>query len=1311
MASIVLGWAGQALGPSIFGAGFTLLGQTITGAQIGGALGALAGSFIDNALFAPSTPVQEGPRLSEVSLLTSSEGASIPRLWGRARLGGQIIWSTRFKETTTTSQQGGKGGQGGAKTKTYSYSVSFAVGLCEGPATRIGRVWADGKELELGSYTTRFHAGTEDQMPDPLIETIEGAGNAPGYRGLAYVVFEDMPLEKFGNRIPQLSFETFKATNDGEIEDLITGICLIPSSGEFVYATQPIISDTGRGTSKSENVHSANGQPDFTVAADQMGDLLPNLGAVLLVVAWFGTDLRCGVCEVKPGVELTLKYTIPVQWRVSGVERQDAYQVSQGDDRPNYGGTPSDLSVIQAIEDLKARGYDVIFYPFVLMDIEAGNGLPNPYGGAEQGAFPWRGRITCHPAAGRPGTVDKTAAAATQVDAFFGSAAASDVTVSGTTIGWSGSNSEWGYRRMILHYAKLCVAAGGVDGFLIGTELRGLTTIRSGAATYPAVAKLQTLAADVSAILGGSCKTGYAADWTEYRGHDPADGTGDFYFHLDPLWADANIDFVGIDNYAPLSDWRDGSFHLDFTASATRSIYDVAYLQSNVEAGERYDWFYSSQGDRDAQLRTPITDGAYGKPWVYRDKDFRNWWLNAHHNRPGGVESVSPTAWTPQSKPFWFTEFGCPAVEKGTNQPNVFFDPKSSESFIPYYSTGRRDDLIQRRYVEATTRYWTDAGNNPVSAVYGGTMVAADRMFVWCWDARPWPDYPTRSDIWGDTENWKLGHWLNGRLGVSSVPVIVSDICTGANFTEIDVSSLEGIVTGYVIDRTMSPRDALAPLSAAYFFDGAESEGIIRFVHRSGAAALELDEGDLVLGEDGMPGYTITRSQETDLPRICRAGFIEASADYKASSVESRRLVGSSERVAGASLPIVMEQADAQAISDAMLQETWVAREKANLALSPATLALDPTDIIDITLNGRLWRFQLGEINDALERRCTAARNDASIYNAVPGTSREVKAPPVVFAGPVLLSFMDLPLITGREDPNAARVAAFASPWVGPTAIFRSASTSGFTLNTTVAGKATLGALAADLQSGPSARWDIVNEIHVDLYGGTLASASELDVLGGANVLAIENQDGGWEVLQFVTATLEGGTIWKLSRLLRGQFGTEGAMRDPVAAGARVVVLNTAIAELDTLDFERLLAFNYRWGPLAKPQDDPSYSQALKQFQGVGHRPYSPVHVRGSWDAGSGDVVLSWKRRARLSADEWEQSDVPLGEGSERYDVDILDGPAVIRTIATTLTSATYTAAQQTADFGATQTSIEVVVYQLSEIFGRGTGRKATLTR
>ncbi|HEY2032152.1 MAG TPA: glycoside hydrolase TIM-barrel-like domain-containing protein, partial [Rhizomicrobium sp.] len=215
----------------------------------------------------------------------------------------------------------------------------------------------------------------------------------------------------------------------------------------------------------------------------------------------------------------------------------------------------------------------------------------------------------------------------------------------------------------------------------------------------------------------------------------------------------------------------------------------------------------------------------------------------------------------------WADELGCPAVDKGANQPNVFVDPKSSESFLPYYSDGGRDDLIQRRFLEAHLSFWTNNANNPASTVYSGRMVDTANTRVWCWDARPYPAFPARSDVWGDAGNYTLGHWLNGRLGAVQLVDLVAALCEDANFTDYDVSDLTGIVTGFAVTETMSPRDAITPLSVAYHFDAVESEGVVKFRMRGQPSATALSESDLVLPDgDASFGFAFNRAQETDLP-------------------------------------------------------------------------------------------------------------------------------------------------------------------------------------------------------------------------------------------------------------------------------------------------------------------------------------------------------------------------------------------------------------------------------------------------------------
>src|SRR5690606_32742850 len=137
------------------------------------------------------------------------------------------------------------------------------------------------------------------------------------------------------------------------------------------------------------------------------------------------------------------------------------------------------------------------------------------------------------------------------------------------------------------------------------------------------------MAEDVRAIVGPSTKLTYAADWTEYSGCQGPNGK---FFHLDPLWTSDAIDAVGIDCYFPLADWRDGETHADLAEASTG--YEIEYLAGNIAGGEGFDWYYASDADRRAQVRTPITDGAYGEPWVWRYKDIAAFWSETHFNRP-----------------------------------------------------------------------------------------------------------------------------------------------------------------------------------------------------------------------------------------------------------------------------------------------------------------------------------------------------------------------------------------------------------------------------------------------------------------------------------------------------------------------------------------------------------------------------------------------------------------------------------------------------------------------------------------------------
>jgi len=135
-------------------------------------------------------------------------------------------------------------------------------------------------------------------------------------------------------------------------------------------------------------------------------------------------------------------------------------------------------------------------------------------------------------------------------------------------------------------------------------------------------------------------------------------------------------------------------------------------------------------------------------------------------------------------------------------------------------------------------------------------------MHVYCWDARPYPAFPYATTYWSDGENWPLGHWINGRLGGASLDELVGQILIDQGFSDFDSSGLTGTVPGYVIDDTMSARDALQPLELAYFFDSIESSGKIVFRHRGRVAPqMTLTTDSLVEEQPEDALYELTRAQ------------------------------------------------------------------------------------------------------------------------------------------------------------------------------------------------------------------------------------------------------------------------------------------------------------------------------------------------------------------------------------------------------------------------------------------------------------------
>lgn len=1255
MATLVLGAAGAAIGGAIGG---TVLG--LSAAVIGKAVGSTIGSVIDQSWMAPSQSYSTG-RIDTYRLQSATEGVSIPRVFGRMRIPGQMIWRDTFVEhVDKKSSGGGKGGGPSVSSKSYSYTVSVAFAVGEGEIARIGRIWADGQELARDTLDLSVYSGRSDQAADDTIAAVEGLENVPAFRGTAYVVIKDLDVTQFGNRIPQFNFEVFRPAQPlkptASPANLLEAVCMIPGAGEFVYGTTPVVREVAKGHDATINTHAQYGQADIHKSIEQLKAELPSVKTVSLVVTWFGDDLNCASCHIAPRVEHSLTETRPYSWSVAGFERQDVDPVSTLDGTPAFGGTPSDQSVVEAIEALKAAGYKVVIYPFIMMDIPGGSKPNNPYGGGFQPAYPWRGEITS--------SADTTPFVQNDITSFFGTTKASDFDPTGLT--FNGLYPQLNYRALILHYARLSAYAGGVDGFLIGSELRGLTRLRNDQDNFPAVDALIDLLGDTRAILGDDTQIGYAADWSEYFGYQPPDGSGDIFYNLDPLWMNEDIDFIGIDAYFPLSDWRDTADHLD---DGFRSGRDEDYLLSNVEDGEGYAWYYASDADRQLQIRSDITDGAYGMHWVYRYKDIAAWWRNPHHERRDGV-ITSASVWVPETKPIWLTEIGCPAVRNGANQPNVFPDPKSDLPQLPYFSDGSYDPIVQEAYITAILKHFSQ--NNPVSEETGDPMVDTSRIFGWAWDARPWPEFPALTDVWADGARHALGHWLTGRFSAAPIADVVAELCELCGLTAYDVSALEGRIDGAMHDGGDAPRVVLQALIMSHNLVVSDRRGVVTFVHADDTEEHALVKEECVQPDDSA-ALLRQRAPSVERADALALRFYDGTGGYDTKVAASGGADAHLPEVGAVQdIPIAATPSDMGAAVSRLLLERQGEGDSLTLTLPPSR---DKVAVGDTLLDEAGRRYRVQTTREGLGKTVEAT----SIPKIAGGASRTgpVFDEPKTTPGPSKpdIRVLQLPHLSKDHQPDAVYIAAHAEPWGQGLAVYQGLDGDGFTLLDVMDRPSLVGTLTDDLPSGPTELWQRDISISAKFTATGLATEPELSVLNGANSFAVGSDTAGWEVLQAQSIVLQEDGHVHLSNLLRGRLGTDALIPNIWPSGTQIVALNEPLFAVlpDGVDWDQEIEL--RIGPADRPASDDTFVHVTISPRGVGLIPYAPSHLRLTHQGA--DLSATWVPRVALDGDSWSgEIDVPY----TGYRVRVSRDGDVLRETTTALPQWTYSVAHQIAD-------------------------------
>jgi hypothetical protein len=510
-----------------------------------------------------------------------------------------------------------------------------------------------------------------------------------------------------------------------------------------------------------------------------------------------------------------------------------------------------------------------------------------------------------------------------------------------------------------------------------------------------------------------------------------------------------------------------------------------------------------------------------------------------------------------------------------------------------------------------------------------------------------------------------------------------------------------------MIPTRMELASAFALLLRAFNADLIECDGELRGVLKDVAPSFTLDNKWLGCVTDGnaVPDrVVVTRIQELELPRSVDVRYVSPANDHQQFVQRAVRLVADTQGEVTFDLPLVLTDDHARHIAETTLYEEWEGRTRYGTSHPLMYLEIAPGDVGTITVDGITRTVRVTEqlIGMPGHVEIVLAQHDNSVYTqyvegAAPPDGAEVIAP-----GDYTIWVQDINALRD-EDAGGAVLYGGASrlgSWVGPAISTNSVPPlSIFWINNAPFPsplRSAIGELVSALAPGDPGTWDRVNTVDVELVSGELGSVSEAQVLAGLNLCII-----GHEILQFATATLIGTRTYRLSILLRGRRGSEWAIGTH-AIGAKFALasnLEAAAFPLTSRDF----TFNFRvtngWSLVSNEESGTAACRS--------RMPYAPCNVRGSRD-GSDNLTITWDRRSR-TAPLGPFAEPILDETSEMYEVDIMDGVTVVRTISSTTPTCAYSAVDQVADFGSEQPSLDVQVFQVSPGWVRGFAAEATI--
>ncbi|MCK5425216.1 MAG: phage tail protein, partial [Emcibacter sp.] len=530
---------------------------------------------------------------------------------------------------------------------------------------------------------------------------------------------------------------------------------------------------------------------------------------------------------------------------------------------------------------------------------------------------------------------------------------------------------------------------------------------------------------------------------------------------------------------------------------------------------------------------------------------------------------------------------------------------------------------------------------------------------------------------------------------------IISDICTLSQVPSFDTSDLDQMVRGYMLPGPMKSRSAIEELAQIYHFDVVEQEDKLLFRTLDRVSDISIGPDDLAQSAKKTDKITLTRRHDMELPREVSLSFIDPDRDYQTGHQRAKRSYVASDIIRQNAYPLVISSDQAKSVTEIQLDLAWAGRETVSFALPYKYADLIPGDIVTLTIGSDTQDFLLQETEIGLQgMNCLAVKFSKSLLvrNSV-ADSGSVPAQIVEpLAGSQFLP-LDMPTITGENVTSPVffwSVAAGMGKWNGAGLFISRDNDQTYTQIDFSAADVISGVVENILSDGPTAYWDEDNDllVRLDNPDHNLSGETTDAVLNGANVAWV-----GGEIIQFQQAVLEIDGSYRLSGLLRGRRGTERKVSGHGAAEV-FVLLTPATVNSAGMNFSDIGQIHqYKAVTSGGRVEDASPVNHIYGAEVL--KPFSPVHAQGARDS-VGTFTLKWVRRSRVGGDWMDNADVPLGEIYEKYDVEILNGSTVVRTLTSDLPEITYPDSLQINDFGSIQTNLDVRIMQISDVVGRG---------